>query len=378
MTATSIVRNIVLDIDGVISGPHLSAKYDPLFFLRKGHILIALKTHYIFPATIEFLQFLYRQPNIRVSFFSSGSKERNRLLVNQLLQKTLLKEAYEKMEPETAILSKEDLIENRDEDTKTDTPYYPGPKQKDLSKVLRPGESIEDALLIEDNSHYATVGQYKNLLKVDETELWDFFLETEVCTPDGYRPIPSFLLEELTLPEQAAIRAGEYIAVLDHKTIPKIAFCDQGGFLTIVPIQNPLLLNALKNLENKTGVKALQDEIHAEVELQGGKIKRVFHEANRIYYIAGLIFTVLERSAQTKSSLSETLYQIQFPNREFKKLEFQDDSLYELGLKKLKEINPSLDFISPLTHKDLVPPTEEERRILDDAIKNQSNDCVLM
>ncbi|HSX26364.1 MAG TPA: hypothetical protein VLE89_05085 [Chlamydiales bacterium] len=280
------IYNIVFDIDGVLCAKNADPA-NALLFLRKGQILTALKTHYIFPGVIELLTRLYRTENVRVSFFSSGIRQRNELLIPQLLQKAL-PETHERIRFETTILSREDLTELSREKSYPKSPFSLGNKQKDIEKVLRPGELLENTLLIEDDSSYAMPEQYKNLLHVPETESDHFFEED----PD----------------------------------------------------------------------------------------EDFYPQANRIYYLAGILFTALEQARRDNLPLAASLYSIQFSNDKPIRWELQkNDHFYKIGLSKLQEIDPSLQFHSPHLCKTLSPATESEKQFLDQAIENQDSDgCIVM
>lgn len=81
-----------------------------------------------------------------------------------------------------------------------------------------------------------------------------------------------------------------------------------------------------------------------------------FLESNHIFYATGLLFTALEITEQEKEkTLSEALFSLQFKENIDRskncKMTFNHDlfknmDYYERGLKKLKEINPNLYFLS--------------------------------
>jgi len=90
--------NLVFDIDGVLACNAIGSTKIAAFFLKKGAIITALKTHYVFPGVIELMQLLFQTENIKVSFFSSGDRQRNEIFVKQLLELALGQEGYRKIE----------------------------------------------------------------------------------------------------------------------------------------------------------------------------------------------------------------------------------------------------------------------------------------
>ena len=135
--------NVVFDIDGVLACTRARTLQSASFFHRKGMIITALKTHYIFPGVRELMQLLFSIDRIRVSFFSSGVKERNIPFVRELLETSLGRENYLKVEGRVDVLSRDDLLRMQITDSYSQYEkygLYHGNKKKDVSKVLREGE----------------------------------------------------------------------------------------------------------------------------------------------------------------------------------------------------------------------------------------------
>ena len=111
-----------------------------------------------------------------------------------------------------------------------------------------------------------------------------------------------------------------------------------------------------------------------------GHDRDFYPQANRIYYLAGVLFTALEQSRLDNIPLAVLSFipfnfQMISPSLGiFKK----KDHFYEIGLNKLREINPSLQFHSPHICKTLSPATESERQFLDQAIENEDRGCIVM
>ena len=166
--------NLFLDIDEVLTCTH-ALNYEQLaFFKSEGAIITALKTHYIFPGVIEFIRFVFKIPNTRVSFFSSGLEKRNRAFVPELL-----KLAFPNSQPQADVFSRQHLTHG----------------QKDLSPHLKPEDHIENAVLIDDNpDHKLTNGQTLLLLKATHEDTFD---DLESKNPyydqSGYKLIPYML-----------------------------------------------------------------------------------------------------------------------------------------------------------------------------------------
>lgn len=147
-------------------------------FRSKGLYLHALKPHIIHPGVLELIQFLDTIPYVRMSFFSSGIKERNELLVPELLCLSLGKKRYESIQDKVVICSRNDLEKAAESLKNAQYDYYgfcSGNDTKDLNKILREDEDLEWAILVDDDQSYVHYGQEKNLLKIPMAWELSFF-----------------------------------------------------------------------------------------------------------------------------------------------------------------------------------------------------------
>jgi hypothetical protein len=176
--------NLVFDIDNVLAD-HRKCSDDNqiLFFMRKGAIIDALKPHYIFPGVIELLRLLFRETDVRVTFFSSGHQSRNDPFVEGLLRKVLGNAAYEGIKDKVFILSgtksdnSSDLNSNDRELARKQFKQYGlhwGNQKKSLDKVVTRGGSLANTLLIDDDPSWVMYGQEKNYLYVPMSRSYDF------------------------------------------------------------------------------------------------------------------------------------------------------------------------------------------------------------
>lgn len=97
------------------------------------------------------------QYNIRFGFFSSGVKERNDILVAELLKLALGESRYLEIAPCLKIFSRDDLSVNSNDRNK---------KIKDLRKALDPTECLENTVLVDDDRSYAHPKQIKNMFLI--------------------------------------------------------------------------------------------------------------------------------------------------------------------------------------------------------------------
>jgi hypothetical protein len=400
--------NIVLDIDGVLACNTVENVKQALFFKNKGAIMTAIKTHYLFPGVIEFIQFLFRRENIKVSFFSSGDKERNIIFVEQLLKLALQEQGYEEVKHKVRVLSRDDLTVPDDKENVEHHRVYglwAGNKQKDLSKVLCEEDLLDNTILVDDTPSYVACGQAKNVLYVDSTENRNFEILPSTCNsyhPEGYKFLPSVLvIIDHGGREKKAVKNGKQLLILKKDNGFEVEFLDKNFKYQkqlICVEENKELVAELNRIyqdtknKNKTGsvIKdaELTQSICQLVTSFDGRAKKICRQANRIYYVAGLLFTALEQSKSNSISLSECLFRAQFKLKkdgetykpDFKKLSKRDD-LYLLGLEKLREINPHLRFTTPQSYVECIqlPSSQEELSALEEAIKNEGDDsCCIM
>lgn len=165
MSLISMANNIALDIDHMLAFHMVKDIPQANFFHRKGAILSSttLKTHYIYPGVIELIKVLFNEEFLNVSIFSKGITKRNREFVFLLLKKALPEPEYDDKRSQTRVFSRDAL-----DGTK-----------KNLITVLREGDVIENAALIDDRPENAASGQEYNLLQVPITDWEDFDRLTE-------------------------------------------------------------------------------------------------------------------------------------------------------------------------------------------------------
>lgn len=392
--------NIVLDIDGVLACTSVKNIQQAKFFKNKGAILPAIKTHYIFPGVVEFVKLLFQTENLKISFFSSGQKKRNIIFVDQLLKFALPELRYQEIKSKVCVLSREDLIESGREEGEKHYKLYdlcPGIKQKDISKALGESDPPENAVLIDDNYSYVACGQAKNILFVPESENKNFeklSSKSDFYEIDGYRVLRCVLAaEESSHLEKRAVEEGKQILLLKTKEGFEVGFLNKSKKYQQMVISQEehedllLKLNEIHQNNRKKSVSIVKDkelikhigELVASFE---GKARKICRQANRIYYITGLLFTALKVAESENISISESLFQMQFKLKKGMETYQHDfwrsckiDDFYLIGLEKLKEVNPNLQLTTPHNYSECVkfPISEEEQFMLEEAIKNQYN-----
>lgn len=128
--------------------------------------------HHVF---IPYLQVLFDyllEKGVRIVFFSSAVKERDLLVIPNLLVTFYGREKYEalKSEGQFAIFSRE-FLRLRNKTTDEEGVYI-----KDLSLVIRDGESLSNTVLVEENPSFTAVGQ-EPCLEVFDLTGWFYNLE---------------------------------------------------------------------------------------------------------------------------------------------------------------------------------------------------------
>ncbi len=395
--------NVVLDIDGVLACKSAGNIEAASFFKNKGAILTAIKTHYIFPGVIEFIKLLFETEGVRVSFFSLGDESRNEVFVKKLLKLSLGKNKYEEIKETVSILSRNNFIECGREWQEHYRLYNlrPGKKQKDLSKVLKGEEELKNTILIDDDSSYVACGQAKNFLSLPATERSDYqrlLGKYELYQPSGFKFLRCVLSCEPR--EVEAVKEGKLIYLVRSNDQFFLNYLDKDSVVHTEPItgvQNQSLVEKLtqlheKNLEKKRNTCLVEDQeliknICELVGSLGGNFQKICRTTNRIYYAAGLLLTALEKAKQESLSISESLFRLQFKLKQdnetyepnFKKLR-KTDSLYLIGLEKLKHFNDELQLTNPVNYSQFTKLiiTEEEKILLESFIENEDNGCCIM
>lgn len=402
--------NVVLDIDGVLCCNSVRSKEAASFYLRKGAIISAIKTHYVFPGVIEFLQLLFRTENIRVSFFSSGDRQRNEMFVEEILKCAIGKEGYEKVQKSVVILSREHMVSNTDHNSKAQYQTYGltnGNKKKDVSKVLRDDETLQNTVLIDDDHSYIQYGQEKNVLKVPGADNRDYRgceYELEAYTEEGYKEIPCSLLmlvdeeQEPGKGYKKEVVSGDKILVFKNEVGYQIGFLSNQSNQyeqRMIPVEEKKwFISSLDEiLDIKSTEKSREIELNNTDQLEyirsfvdhfGGKTRRIYREINRICYIAGLLFKSMEVAQQECVPLTEVLFRWQYKKKidsfkpNFRKLA-SHQQFYLFGLEKLRQVNSNFSLTTPKSyfHCIKLPIGEEEDKLLEEAVSNEGG-CVIM
>lgn len=397
--------NIVIDIDGVLAGTNACDIECAAFFKNKGAIITAIKTHYIFPGVIEFLKFLHEIKGVRVSFYSSGDEDRNKEFVRKLLEISLGQTKYDEIKCSISILSRNDLVKTEGDSREHYRLYglHHGNKKKDLSKVLKEGETLENTILIDDDASYVSIGQAKNFLHAPVPRVLDYQLlasRIKEYELDGCRYLRCFFSCESTKKALKFVKRGEQIYISQSQGKFILNFLGKDDRLCSEPIdseQNRELIEKLafidkKRIEAKEKGCLIQEKETVKLICDlvirlGGRGKKICRGLNRIYFIAGLLFTVLEKAKTENLSISEALFNLQYtykPNKANYKSNVRmlrkTDRLYHLGLEKLRKFNTDLQLIHPISYLEIAKLnlSEEERLKLKAFIDNESGDCLIM
>ena len=375
------VYNVVLDIDHVLATcDSIQTPEEALFFRQRGAIVTAIKTHYVFPGVLEMIKGLYAMEDVRTSFYSAGSQERNRVFVDQLLERALPTEVSSRAKKEVCILSREDLNESW---------------QKDISRVLRnghTGDSVDNTVLVDDRLLNVVPEQSPNFLFVPPSTVGtfaalrrkkDFYEET------GFKFLKCGITPE-SFADYASIRKpvdeGKCIfaARKDADTFDLRFLDGRSELYRIEPISaetHQPLASALEriyqeNLKKDCVVTPVNDpEVHKNlcglVDSIGGKTQTICHRANRIYYVAGLLWTALAEAKSQQIPLAHALFPLQSERirmggidvymQKFKESPRQD-LYYHRGLDILRKINGDLELINPHNYEKTIqagiPPEE--------------------
>jgi hypothetical protein len=361
--------NIVLDIHDVLCTYSKTSEVDPHgdFFQNHGAVLSAFKTHYVFPGVIELLKVLFQAENFKVSFFNEVPKQFNVLLVKQLF------EIASRPKYPVRVLSFEDLKE-----------HY----EKDISQVLSEGDLLENAILIDVQQKNVADGQIKNYLQVEGMTSEKFSrlsLEMDPSQVDGARRLKCYLVTGKLLATAKYIKEGGKILIFKKDKDYEIGFFDQDNVYKVEKFPPDkyweciLLLDRI-NPKNRCFGKEIRNLhviecIYEFVASCGGQTREICFQANRICYITGLLFTALSQSKEKNISVSEALLQLQYRLRSkvnnghkyqcnIEKLQ-NTSEYYFVGLKKLREVNPNFQFVTPqVYHKCVHFPVKEDVCVL--------------
>lgn len=419
--------NVVLDIDGVLACTKAKDVQHAAFFKNRGAIITAIKTHYLFPGVIEFMKSLFQTEGVRVSFFSAGQEERNRLFVDELVKLSVPEEKYAELRSQVTVLSEEDLTMCSAEKKGEHRERYSvrmGEEQKDIRLVLKEGESLNQAVLIDDRISFAAFGQIQNLLYVPQTEEEHYERLLGKCSvfqEDGFRLLDCVFANAMTKEtpteeddcvvlmvdsslviesERKCVKQGDHLLVLKTEEGFKVCYLDKDSKeykeTLLDPRDNEHLIAKLEAL-NSTLVETsdtfcnietqdLVRDISSLVVSLNGRGRRICRSVNRIYYVAGLLFQAIEESKTHGLPISEYLFERQFELRESSyrprfRHSYHDDDVYLLGLEKLRQHNSGLEFINPHKFKEILelPISEEDDWFLQGAIDNDGQGvCSIM
>ncbi len=162
-------RIVVFDLDGVLCATPMrpvpegaAPEAMRVEFRHKGETY----THFIIPHVDLLLAHLVAW-GCRVCFFSSAIPERNHAVMAEVLSRSFDASELSRLTAlgQFDILSRGDLRDGDREAGET------GNKIKDMRRVVRGGEALEDAVLIEDQPSFAALGQWPCLRALD-VELW--------------------------------------------------------------------------------------------------------------------------------------------------------------------------------------------------------------
>lgn len=374
--------NIVLDIDHTLAFHHVKDIPQANFIKHKGAILstASLKTHYIYPGVLEFIKWLYSTENFKVSFFSKGAKKRNEKFVQVLLQQALPEEQYEAIKSKVRIFSHEDLSEISALDTR-----------KDLRLVLEGDDRLEDAILIDDRPGNSMFGQEANLLQVPVVD-WEHYDKltgkVEYYDSRGTRLVKCVL--DFT---DASVMAGKVVEegrgihihrLEDDFEIKFVNLDDETQVRQLSFLDNPELFAKLVShyytgiaCEDRFSIiedQELAFDICKLVDSFGGVTTKICRQANRICYVAGVLFTSLFHAKEYNMYFSEALEDIQFIEKDgLYQKDFKDDRLYLVGAVQLMDVNPAFELISPHSYHQYnrMPDCKMESMILQDILGNE-------
>lgn len=384
-----MVYNIAFDIDQTMAFHKINSPEQGNFILKEGTILSSeqLNTHYIYPGIIELVKRLFCSEEFRVSFFSKGTEDRNLEFVRHFLDLAIEESEFELKKSSVRVLSRGDLSEEECERCR-ERHYkkyglWVGYSPKDISKVLVGDEKIEDAVLIDDKSENAMVDQVSNLLLMPLVESDDFdsmLRKKEFYNTDGERYLKCMInfTNDFTI-EQELVEDGRRIMLYKMDDTFGIRFIDVDGALQTKRIDKNSALFA--KLNDYYTQQIIADSDLADIEDQelnqevcefvagfNGRSKKICRRANRVCYIAGLLFSAISKAKELEISLSEALFQYQFTLKDDKKTYtpnyyklVKQDRFYWLGLEKLKEVNPDFKFVTPhIYHAYMQKPISEE------------------
>lgn len=181
---------VVSDIDNFLATHDECSSEVASFFFKKGAIItVCALTHYIPPGILELMQFLFSTPLpfFKGAFYSTGADIRNQPLVKEILTIALGEERYNEIKSEITILSRNNCSKVHKQNSEKQYEYFGISSKwhtykKDIRRAIAKEDSIERAILIDNDPGNIFYGQEKNYLYTDTVESKHFeSLSQENC-----------------------------------------------------------------------------------------------------------------------------------------------------------------------------------------------------
>jgi hypothetical protein len=203
--------DIVFDLDWTLINPtnEEMARVDDRDIIRFQNEIYRITNQ-----AIDVLIELHQQPEVRISFFSGGSAERNQFAIKAIYEKIHARTKNNQAQP-FRILSAGDLTTVSDRTDLKFTERY----KKDLSRFF----DLKSAVLIDDVANFTMPGQERNILWIGKT----------------YNDRPQFEVSYVANPRDAAYLAPNQSEWLRDRN-------------KLLPVKEALL-SALKMTRQKTG-----------------------------------------------------------------------------------------------------------------------------
>ncbi|MBJ7449450.1 MAG: hypothetical protein JHC93_03715 [Parachlamydiales bacterium] len=395
--------NVVLDLDRFITEPKITNKELVKFALKKGALINALHTHVIFPGVIEAMQVLFNDESIKVSFYSSGSVERNNTFVEELLTLALGEKGYDRVKRDLRVISKiVDEPEIYAEEQLDQFGIKGNGRKKDLREVGVDETTLDHTILIDDTPELVAYKQERNFLhapelnesyynKLKSSRKLKHFDGKEQC-PIRYRL--SKIGQDILDDQKTLVLNARTLQLVKVENDYKIYFLNNTSrtleqFL-ITPKDYPELVAKIDSCDDSFVYdKEIINSVNDIVQANNGITHRISHRVNTIYYVMGLLFSTIEESKRCQKPVADILFSKQFRLKDDGKYALNTnylsrvDDYYHYGLQKLRTVNPELQFLTPLTYKQCIEVkiTEAEQKIIDDQYEARyraKDDCIVM
>lgn len=340
-------KQVFLDIDQVLSYHRIDDIGQAAFFHTYGMIIHAVCANFVFPGVKELIQALFDR-NVSVGFYSFGPNERNIPFVKELLERSLGR--Y----PDGVPILNERVKQSSEVSLAEFKKYrkFTANDHKDLGKALEAGDELENKILVDDSRELSVSGQTANLL-------YATFTDSFRISSANKRAKLSYCIFEKPHPlDLEKVEDGEAIVVQPSENEIFIHFIDKDSWeRRKLVLDDASLISMIRHKS-----KGLANSLLAWVAAHNGKTTRISRYQNHIYYIAGLLFSVLDEAEKSGQTLAKTLFKRQYkkvqPNElEPHKYESQSnrmwacDRYYHLGLNILRRYNPQLEFMTPERYK---------------------------